>query len=712
MKILPNHDGKHVWRFFRAGGTDQVRLDEAADLLALGELDQKLWVALSCPVKGLEFDEDTLRLLDLDGDGRIRAPEIIAAVQWLSRCLKDVAAIKQEQDCLPLAAINDAEDEGRRLLALAREMLRALGKSDAPAISVSDVADQEKFMAATRFNGDGVVTAESADDGFTKEVIADIQKCLGAVSDRSGKPGIGAEQAERFFKEAEALGRWWSRRSAEAEILPLGERTAEAFAALQGVRGKVEDYFARCKTAAFDPRAASALNRQEGEYAALAAKELSAGVPELSGFPLARVEAERPLPLEEGINPAWAAAMARLKSFAVIPLLGEKTALTEQDLRRLIARLGAHEAWLAEKPASPVESLGMERVAAILESPARDTIKALIARDLEFKHQFESLTQLDKLVRLHRDLYRLLNNFVSFADFYGRRRKALFQAGTLYLDGRSCELCVRVSDPARHAALATLSRMFLAYCECSRPGGPEKMTIAAAVTGGDSDNLMVGRNGIFYDRSGRDWDATIVKLVEHPISIRQAFWAPYKKVARLVEDQIAKLAAEHQKTVDEHAATHLDAAAKAAPPKKEPFDVAKFAGIFAAIGLAMGAMGAALGAVVAAFSKLALWQVPLAMGGIILLISGPSMIIAALKLRQRNLGPILDANGWAVNAMVRINIPFGGALTGVARLPRNAERTLEDPYAEKSQAPKWIALSALVLLSLAGYYVCRRWIFH
>ena len=40
------------------------------------------------------------------------------------------------------------------------------------------------------------------------------------------------------------------------------------------------------------------------------------------------------------------------------------------------------------------------------------------------------------------------------------------------------------------------------------------------------------------------------------------------------------------------------------------------------------------------------------------------MAIAWLKLRKRNLGPILDANGWAVNAKARMNVPFGGALDG------------------------------------------------
>jgi hypothetical protein len=36
---------------------------------------------------------------------------------------------------------------------------------------------------------------------------------------------------------------------------------------------------------------------------------------------------------------------------------------------------------------------------------------------------------------------------------------------------------------------------------------------------------------------------------------------------------------------------------------------------------------------------------------------------------KRNLGPILDANGWAVNTRARINVPFGATLTSVARLP-------------------------------------------
>ena len=66
-----------------------------------------------------------------------------------------------------------------------------------------------------------------------------------------------------------------------------------------------------------------------------------------------------------------------------------------------------------------------------------------------------------------------------------------------------------------------MSKIYLAYCSCTRPGGVT-MNIAACFTQGASDFLFVGRHGIFYDRQGRDWDAVITSLVDNPISLRQA----------------------------------------------------------------------------------------------------------------------------------------------------------------------------------------------
>jgi hypothetical protein len=95
--------------------------------------------------------------------------------------------------------------------------------------------------------------------------------------------------------------------------------------------------------------------------------------------------------------------------------------------------------------------------------------------------------------------------------------------------------------------------------------------------------------------------------------------------------------------------------------------------------------------------KLPFWQVCLAFVGLLLLISGPAMVIAWLKLRQRNLGPILDANGWAVNAKARLNVPFGESLTGIAKLPPGHVRSTRDLFGEKpSPWPKVVLFVVIV----------------
>jgi hypothetical protein len=687
----------HSWKFFRAGGFDQVRLETGADLMALDQLDQKLWVALACPTRGLEFDTRTLDFIDTDKDGRIRAPDIIAATQWAGGCLLHPDELLKGSTSLPLSAFNDTTSEGKQLLASARQILANLGKKDALSITIEDTTDTTKIFSQTVFNGDGIIPADSADDSAVKAVITDVIACLGAETDRSGKPGVSQARVDQFFAEAQAFSDWWKKAESDANIFPLGTATAAAYTAMKAVKVKIDDYFARCRLAAFDARALTAVNRQEAEYLALAAKDLTITAAEIASFPLTRIEANKPMPLKDGLNPAWTDSVARFQTQVIKPLLGDKTALLEEDWGTITAKFVPYEVWFGSKAGAGVEKLGLQRVREILSSTSQQTIIGLIAKDKILEPEANAIVAVDKLVRYHRDLYRLLNNFISFRDFYRRKDKAVFQVGTLYLDQRSCELCVRVDDAPKHAALAGLAKTFLAYCELTRKSTGEKMTIAAAFTNGDSDNLMVGRNGIFYDRSGRDWDATITKIVDQPISIRQAFWAPYKKVVRLIEDQIAKRAAAADAASTEKLATAALSAEKAPVTGKAPEQKPKLdSGVIAALGVAAAGISGMIGGVVGAFLGLGLWM-PLGVLGVLLLISGPSMVLAWLKLRQRNLGPILDANGWAVNARAKINIPFGASLTNVAKLPLGTQRDLFDPFAEKSRPWKlWLLLLALV----------------
>ena len=696
------------WTFFRAGGFDQVKLETGADLANIDKLDQKLWVALACPTIGLEIDARTLSLIDTDKDGRVRAPELIAAVKFATENLKSADDLLKGSESLPLAAINDKTAEGTTLLASARQILKNIGKPDEAVISIQDVADPARIFAETAFNGDGIIVEASAPDDDTRAAVREIIDCIGSDIDRSGKPGISAEKIEEFFAEIDAHGDWYGKAEADAaRVFPLGpEKTAAAAAAVEAIKAKVEDYFGRCRLAAFDPRAILALNRKEEEYLELAASDMSLDAAEVAGFPLAQVAAQAPLPLGGGaVNPAHAAAVKAFADAAVAPLLGARDHLTESEWSAVREKLAPYDAWLAEKQGLRVDKLGEPRVRALRAGPMKAALLELVAKDKALEAEANSIDSVERLVRYHRDLYLLCTNFVNFQDFYDGAEPATFQCGTLYLDQRACRLCLRVEDLPKHAIMAGLAGAYLAYLECTRKATGEKMNIVAAFTAGNSDNLMVGRNGLFYDRQGRDWDATITKIIDNPISLRQAFWAPYKKFVRLIEEQVAKRAA----AADAEANTRLSTAAVATAnvDKTKPVEPKKIdVGSVAALGVAVGAVGTFITAVVGYATgviRLGALATVAALIGLMLLISLPSVVLASIKLRKRNLGPLLDASGWAVNGDAKINVPFGATLTSVGRLPPGSRRDSSDRYADKGLP--WKRLVFLILIVYGAY----RW---
>ncbi|WP_225784440.1 hypothetical protein [Xenophilus sp. Marseille-Q4582] len=689
----PGPAGRHRWQFVRTGGVDQVVFRNGEDIARLGELDPKLWVALACPTQGLEFDARTLEMIDTNGDGRIRPPELIAACEWAARELRDPDLLMQGGDTLAVSELT----EGSVLAAEARRLLEMLGKGEADALTLEDLTGRSQLLAAMRFNGDGIVTVKTAHDAPTQAAIRHIIDTHGSVADRNGEAGVDRARAEAFYAEVQALRDWQARAVADGPAMPLGARTLDAAQALDAVHDKVEDFFARCRVAAFDIQAVQALNPSPAEYEALSGPAIDASL--LKGLPLAAVTPGRTLPLTGNVNPAWSAALARLHREAVVPLLGQAAdRLGEDQWQQLKSQLAACREWLRSRPATKLGSPDADEVEAWLE--ARPAVMALIGEDEGVEAHNLRIVDLERLLRYKRDLLTLLHNFVSFKAFY-HREGAIFQAGTLYLDGRSCDLTVHVEDAKKHAMLAGLAKTCLAYCDCTREG--QKMGIVAAFTAGDVDFLFVGRNGVFYDRQGRDWDASITKLIENPTSVAQAFFSPYKKFVRMIEEQVAKRAAASEATAQSSLSsmattiTTADQAGTAAvKPGVTPKPAAKVdVGTVAAIGVALGSISAVLVGIFAKFIDLGAW-IPIAVAGIVIAISGPSMLIAWLKLRQRSLGPILDASGWAINGRMKVNVRLGASLSKVAHVPARARRYARDPYAERSGLAGAAAAVALV----------------
>ena len=523
---------KYKWSFANVGGVTRVRIQSAEDLRHLGELDKKMWTVLSCPVNGLEISSESLSLMDLDGDGKLRLKEVVATSEWLCATLKDPKSLFAQKDEIALDNIADAA-----ILAVAKK-----------------IAGKKKSIS-----------------------LAEVQAVIDAIT--------------------------------------VPEQPVPA--------------------APFEADVIAAYKEKSAEYAAYFEQE----------------------------------KLQKL-GLALIPEDAVKPGMKEKDFVKMGAQITE---WEAAKTAA--------------ETAKAD---ALAAAKAEFM-------PLRKLLLLHRDFCRLLRNFVTFEDFYSRKETASFNCGTLIIDQRACHLCIQVNNLPKHDTQAPLSGIYLLYCNCESKKLGKSLQIVAAMTQGEVKNLSVGKNAVFYDNAGNDYDATVIKIIDNPISIRQAFWTPYRKFANWVEEKINKSAAEKDAKVFDDMTAKADAAVnkEGGEAPKPAFDIAKFAGIFAAIGMALGMIGTALAAVAKGLSGFTWWQLLIVFVCILIVISGPSMIMAWLKLRRRNLAPVLNANGWAINADAIISVLFGRTLTEQVAFP-----IVKAPQLKPSMAAwkKWLIALCIILV--------------
>ena len=687
------------WNFENIGGTTRVKITTGEDLKHLGELDPKMWTVLSCPVHGLEIDEKSLTYMDLDSDDKVRISDVVGTSKWLTGVLKDSDLILEGKDYIDIESFNQDDEAGAKLYAAAKQILTNLGK-EGEVLTLADTIDSAAIFAKTRFNGDGVITESSAEDSKDQAAVSAIVSCTGGTLDRSGVMGTNAAQVEEFYN---ALSDYvaWNDAAVEA---PFGDKTDLAIELYNALNAKVKDFFVRSRLAAFSPDSVGSLDVQTSLIQAISADNLTTKTSDIASYPLARVTGKAEIDLTQSVNPAWASQFEELMSLVIDP---QTKTLTEEVWDEIGSRFAAYSAWMNAKKGTSVEALGLETVKSFLADDRKASLLDLIAQDLALSEEASNIDMVNRFLHIFRDFYKLIRNYVTFHDFYDKDPEtlAIFQSGVLLIDQRACHFCMKVTDMAKHNVMAPSTGMYLIYCDCSTKLSPAKIQIVAAVTVGEVGDLMVGKNAVYYDNNGVEWDAVVTKIIDNPISIAQAFWSPYRRMATVIENLISKNAAEKDAKMLKDATEKINTTSSAvtssgADPAKQPspaasFDIAKFAGIFAAIGMAFGMIGTALSGLVDSLSGMG-WKLILVFIGIILAISGPAMVMAWLKLRRRNIAPLLNANGWAINASSKISILFGETLTDIAKYPK---LKLKDPYARKGLAPwvKWV----ISLLSLA-----------
>ena len=660
----------YKWKFFKSARCVQVKLEKGEDVAALAELDQKLWTVLSSSTDGLRFDPATLKLLDADGDGRIRVPEVLAAIDWLKLRFRSLDFLFARKDEISLSDVNDATDEGKALLASFKSILAREDRSSAETISLAEVLGAAKLFNAQPFNGDGVVTPKSTSDAAVSAVIAKIAASEGTVADRCGDEGVDQAKADAFFADAAAYLAW---KAAGPAAATLGDKTAAAYDAFTAVAAKIDEYFT--------PPA---------------------------DLPLVAEDPTPSIPLTSGLNPLWVGKFQNFANNAAAPALGTEgiESITRAEWDAIKAKLAPYGAWLAAKAGAAVEGIGDDELATIVkDGKMQKAVNDLIGRDLALAEEYARFVDCERALRYSANLANWLCNYVNQANLYDTKSESVFRTGELYIDGRVCRLCFHVANEGAHAALAEKSKCCLLYVKLSRKATGEAREICAVVTAGSTAPLYVGRNGMFYDCDGKDWDAVVSKVVEAQVSLREAFWSPWAKIATTISDQCKKFLSSKQDAAVAKVGDGATAAAAApAAPAAQSANGAALASSVAAIGIAVGFIGAACGGLLSILTKTPVWQTMLGVLAIILLVSLPSVVLAWFKLRARDLGAILNAGGWAVNRPLFFSMGLARTFTRRAALPVGAA-VARDPYASHTLLK---CVLVLLILALAALGVCWK----
>ncbi len=533
----------YKWKWTKEGRMAQVRFVTGEDIARLAELDQKCWAALSMPTTGVRFDARMLELMDTDGDGRIRTPEVIAAIDFLK-------------------AKNVNLDD-------------LLKPSEADRKKLADVLARQADLAAS---------APSAAD---KQALAD-----------------------------------WEAKGQTPEVAVFGEATAVGEAALAAVESVIDAFFAP---------------------------------PE--DMPLVTEAPDVTLPLRDHLNPKHLEAIMAFADACVKPVLGDGvTSIDRIGWKKVKAAFAPYRAWVAAKPVMNAGKLG-------------------------------DLVDEERVLRYKLHLLEFLENFVSMRRLYAADESATFQMGTLRIDGKEMSLCFHVASEAAHSALSGKSNCCVLYLKLTRPSEKAERSVCAVVTAGAVAQLYVGRNGVFFDRDGKDWDAVVTKVVENQVSLAEAFWAPWRKLGEGVASTVKKFLGAKQSA----AQATVDASAQSTEAGG-----AAMASSVAAIGIGIGMVTAAAASLMAVVSGMNAKEVAISIVALVLVVSLPSMILTWFKLRKRDLGAILNAGGWAVNRPMYFSMKRARAFTKCAPNPMWLSTLLS------------IALVAGIIWGLAAYQDYRE----
>lgn len=655
-------------KFFKnLNESPQKELKTVKDIESVFTLDEAHWATTGVSNNALNCDSSFIAYVDTDNNKRVMCFEVTSSIKWMLNILKDRQGILDYSETLKLASINKEDKEGKALLTSAKQILKKLRKSKENEITLKQVREIKEKISKAAISEAGVILPDAAVDTQIKELLTDIIKTIGGVPHPNEKQGVNKEKFDEFIKTAKIYLKWHEKSNmpegqSESKIMPLGALTKKAFSAYTKIHNKIDHFFSLCKVLSYTKRVRKITNdiaKPAGEKPPETIKTLDINSKEvienyLKESSLANPNLEQELIFSEIINFYYEDAIKDFIADVIIPLkISPAEKLTFRQWISVKKKFTEHQKWQDGKQGAKLEQIEISKLKKYCNEEFIKKIHALIAESVDTALVLDEIRNVEKLILFQVWMLKFLNNFVYFPYLYDPEKRALFEMGTLIMDGRRFTLSVKVENHDKHMEFSKQSNMFILYVKILS-SNENKYEVAVPVTSGGKGNLYIGKRGIFQDIDKKDWDAEIIGIVENPISLIEAFSTPFKKLGKLIGSKIEELksAAETQMgTVVKGAETPA-----VQTTTQQTSNASGMGNLFMGGGIAIAALGSAMAFITKTLSEVAWHTILFTILGAILAVLMPIFISAFIKLKKRDLSSILEASGWAVN--VRMNLTF------------------------------------------------------
>ncbi len=652
---------KHGTQFERVGGSFQPIVRSAADLDNLVNLAPALWSVTSISIDAVAMDKVFLSFMDDDGNGKIRVDEVKRAIQWIQARLRNFEGAEKGSSTLNFTDLNPEDPEAMEILASAKLAVCNVGENRSDSISLEEIRNREKIIAAGLSNGDGVIPLALIEDPALLAFAKIIIDTCGLAKDSSGLDGLDADALKKFVAEAAAYLQWLDEPEKSPAIQPFGASTSEFFQEFSAIATVMDDYFRFCGALRFSGPGVS----QPVLPDMMNAEAINLY---LSKAPVADPSADGVLSLRADMNPLWKDKV--VSCFAKV--LPGADSVSERDWNSLKKTFSAHAAWLLKKP----NTLFDKNDITLLRNGFRDDlpgkIRTMIDNDLAHAGEIEHISKVEKLILFQTNLFEFLNNYASLRVLFNPSVTSILQAGTLVMDGRCFRLAIRVTSIPEHKAIAERSNICTMYVDLQtgRKDALKNQLAAVAVTSGDMYNLFVGKSGVFFSPDGTVWDAKVVDYIQQPVSFSEALRMPFYRFGTFIGRQVDKFFSARSKEFEQGIDTTLSqklAAKPVAAPQQTPAVSGSMMLMGGGVGLA--ALGSAIAFIAQALHNVSPWNVLAVFLGVMLLFGGPMVIISLVKLYRRNIAVFLEAGGLALNKRMRLSRAMGLIFTEQPGIP-------------------------------------------